>query len=133
MQQDTRSSDAKFFQRTESVVFGEDDPSIQRSNEQFFGEEFNQSELMFPPHMDSPHPARSTWGAQSEALSRSLNETYPLASQPHLLHSIARKEGQFRAPRGDGEERKKMPVSYAHHSFRYVSTYMYDTIHLLYI
>ncbi len=120
--EDTATSDARFFQRSESVIFSDDDSSVQRSNEQFFGEELNQSELMFPPHLHSPHPGHHPWGAQSEVLSQSLHESYPLASQPHLLQPFARKENLFsssrEAGRGGGGGRK-LPVSYAHQSLRY--------------
>ena len=107
-------SEAKFFQRSESLIFGEDDPSIQRSNEQFFGEEFTQTDLMFPPH-----PTHPPWGPPGGNLPRPLHEVYPLRNHPHSLKPFTRKEQPLGS--STGGEAGKLPVSYAHQCSRYDS------------
>ena len=111
---------SKFFERTESIIIGEEDDShTLKSNEQFFGKEpsaFDRTHFVGPP---------SPWGAQIGGLSQSLHEAYPLAQQPHLLRPHARKEHLFSSPggsrRGSGmsdEGARKLPVSYAQQSSR---------------
>ena len=100
-----KQKSARFFERSESITVAEDE--VQKSNELFFG----------------------TPGSPGGQSSGPLQEAFPLAKQPHLLRSNAKKEQLFSNPRqpllevgGDKagessesqEERRGLPVSYNH-------------------
>ena len=96
---------SKFFKRTESVSVTEsDDSSIEMSNLQFFGEGGGSNLVLENPEMVG---APSSWEKLSNSFSRSLNEDYPLASQPHLLKPFAKKEALFRKEQAEGVESEK--------------------------
>ena len=100
-----KQKSARFFERSESITVAEEE--VQKSNELFFG----------------------TPGSPGGQSSGPLQEAFPLAKQPHLLRSNAKKEQLFSNPRqpllevgGDKagessvslEERRGLPVSYSH-------------------
>ena len=129
--QTQQTKGGRFFERTESIILGEESET-HKSNEQFFGKEasLDKAEFVGPPN---------PWGHQIENFSRPLIEDYPLAQQPHLLKPYAKKEQLFSPTgrkgsdaagrgenEGEGEEstgrgRRKLPVSYAQRKMRYVS------------
>ena len=119
-----KESDYRFFQRTESVTIAttEDDPEIQRRNEQFFGKDGSATTLVIEqPELAGPP---TPWKSQDSRFSQPLNEAYPLAQRPHLLKPFAKKEHLFgtktsteedvEIDRGDGRGRKpRLSVSYS--------------------
>jgi len=96
---------SKFFKRTESVsVTDSEDPSTELSNLQFFGAGGGSKLILENPEMVGPP---SSWEKLSSSFSRSLNDDYPLANQPHLLKPFAKKEVLFRREQAEGMESEK--------------------------
>ncbi len=93
---------AGFFKRTDSVSINEGkDSNTEMSNLRFFGIEGGSNLVLQNPEMVGPP---NTWEKLGNSFSRSLNEDYPLASQPHLLKPFAKKETLFRGGREEGTE-----------------------------
>ena len=85
----------KFFERTDSILFrgsepGEDD--TERSNVHFFttdGTSLDSADIFTPV---------GPWGASTMGFTNPLSEPCPLAQQPYLLRSSAKKEDLFKSP-----------------------------------
>ena len=82
-----KQKSARFFERSESITIAQDE--VQKSNEQFFG----------------------TPGSPGGQSSGPLQEAFPLAKQPHLLRSNAKKEQLFsKTPAGSGRRQGRWRV-----------------------